>query len=75
MIAAKKRIPAPSLKIAVIKNDIPVKAVILYPVMPEEKKVSTKINMPDPQTRVSFDQCIMPVQPEGYIKCRENDFL
>ena len=75
MIAAKKRIPTSALKIAVNRNNMPAKAAMLYPVMQEEKKILPATDQPLSELDISFDQWIMPAQPEGYIKGRANDFL
>lgn len=75
MIAAKKRIPTSPLKIAVSKNNTPAKAAMLYPVKQEGKKILPTTDQHLSEPDVSFDQWSMPVQPEGYIKGRDNDFL
>ncbi len=75
MIAAKKRIPTSPLKIALSKSDMPAKATMLYSLKQEEKKILPILDQPLSEPEVPFDQWIMPVQPEGYIKGRKNDFL
>ena len=76
MIAAKKRIPTSPLKIAVNRNNMPAaKAAMLYPVKQEEKKILPATDQPLSELDISFDQWIMPAQPQGYIKGRTNDFL
>ena len=44
-----------------------------YPKMPESKIVEMKLS--DQQEKLPVDEWIMPEQPQGYIKGRDNDIL
>jgi len=71
MIVARKRLHAPTLKIAQGKFDYLNKTGMLYHLRPATRKAFKKR---EPET-IPFDQWIMPPQEQGYIKCRKFDFL
>lgn len=66
-------------------NIIPFKKIVMKKNRPEkigfcfylnrQKNMPRQISLPDDPQELPVDEWIMPVQPQGYIKCRDKDLL